>query len=393
MVMQTKTSGLLSGLGDKFVGAMKAAKGKPLEVGNAGLPAGIDDGVAKLVSLKLAVYKDGKNKGKPYFMGQGVVVLPKVHNGTVIEGRQTKCGPHPLCDTPQASGKKKTFADHFAFFRNTLLGLGLDIDQFEGTGAEREQKILAGIAALIKGKDGKGTHFAFRTWKGKKQTTGQWAGQEPRTNEDWMTACPAPSLNGDGALAAVQVEQPPVDNSDPNPDGAAEETTPEETQEETTEAGGEEAGDDLDALALVANDDANPEAKKANRRISDIANELGITDEDIGGIEGDWTNVVAAIREKQGGGEAEAGSEEEESAPEEEEEAPPEPEPWKPEVKGVVKYYPKKDGKPVLGKNKKPLEVSAEITAIDKKAKTCTLKRLDTKSVVKNVKLAGLEPV
>jgi len=343
MAVQTGKSTLAAKLGNRLTQAHAETKGKPVEAGNPQLPAGIENGVAQLRDVKIGEYKEGVNKGQPYFMASAVVLEPKEVDGISVAGLRTQIGPEALCDTPQATGKRKTFQDHYKFMRDQLSLIGFDLDQLSGTPQQIEAGILSGMAALTKQQP----TFRFRTWKGKKQTTGPYAGQEPRVQHEWNGLVEF-STNGEAA--------PDVVDDTPS----ADEVPAAEPGDNT----GEELDVDLDSLIEAAKGDD----VSAQEQLQKIAFAAGISEDDYSAA--DWDGVKALIEAAQGV------------------EAPAaEPEPQPPVKGGVYGYHPQDP------KTKKPgkKQVDCEVTAVDVKTETVTLKRLDTKTVVKGVKWADLK--
>lgn len=165
-----------SPLFNNIMGQLKKAQadysGKPPEIGNAGLPPGLEGATAQLTKCEFGKYAQGANIGKPYFMAMGTVLTPENFKGRKVAGLQTKIGPIPLCDTPTATGKNKTFADHYGTFRNELLKLDLNIDKVPAD-ANWENVMRQLMKRLVDA----GTQFFFRTWKGRDTKTVEQGGK------------------------------------------------------------------------------------------------------------------------------------------------------------------------------------------------------------------------
>lgn len=173
MPPQRSVSGLMAKMGGDLRAAHEAHKGDETDYGSFGsLPEGIDGGVAQLFEIKFEQYKEGQNKGMYYFSAAGTVVSPEEVKGVRVAGKQTRIR-EPLGNTPNNS--RKTIADHIAWIYNQLRLLGVDTANMEVDDLE------ATCAALVEA----APFFSFRTWKGAKQTTGQYAGQEPRVQHTW----------------------------------------------------------------------------------------------------------------------------------------------------------------------------------------------------------------
>lgn len=169
MPKTTVPSGLLAGMGRRLVDAFDFAKGKSVELNFGGqLPGGIENGVAQLRELKIGQYApDTKLAGKPYFLGQAVVIFPVELSGQKIAGLFTRIGPEPLCDTLDRAGQnsRKSFQDHFDWMVQHLKQLGWRSETLQARSAqEMESFLLAAMKALCQ----TAPYFRFRTWKGKK---------------------------------------------------------------------------------------------------------------------------------------------------------------------------------------------------------------------------------
>lgn len=371
--------GFLSKLGAKLTGAHNELKDKPANPGNPELPAGINGGIAELRECKIGVYKDGKHIGQPFFMAAGVVITPKVHNGVPIAGMRTQVGPIPLCDTPEASGKKKAFKDHYDDMLNHLKLLGADPAKFGTKPDEIERNLLNAMEALKQAR----ITFRFRTWQGKKKAPGtagynpKYDGPdapEPRIQHEWNGACELEVTAGEDAttagvednsanemIAAENAEDAAAEAPDETPaDDTAEPAEGEEGGEEGATANEWAESEDLDALLAAASADDGD----AQDRLNELAMAAtGKTLEEVEAEAATWEEVVALCQ------------------PAEPEEAP------KPKKGDMAKYF------PIDPKTKKPVKkaVSVEITAVDAKTETATIKRLDTKAVITKVKWSALD--
>lgn len=363
MPAQVQKTGLLAGLGQQMTNTMNEQRGKAHKDVSGQLPPGINGATAALKTLTIGEYKEGTDtKGKPFFMASGVCVYPETFtdaNGQVhtIAGGRTQVGPIPLCNTPNAQGEKKTFAQHWADFRDTLFHLGLDIDQFSGTPQQVEAQILAGMQALLAQK----IYFKFETWSGK--PTPQFP--NPKTNHKWLKACEYnPNVDvGGGVTLAPSTNGP--SSADLVPDQGGVHLPP----QTATASNGEvvTAGDiDLMVLAALANTSGDAAEASANH-LKELAIESGIEQSVIDDPEITWDQLATQILEAQGG----EGTEES---------APPEPK------KGEVWVYAFKD------KNKKDVKKQVNIESVDSAKRVCDVKRLDTKVVLKGVSFDALTP-
>lgn len=176
--MAKAKSSLLASLGSVALEAHEEFKDAAVVYSAGGDPPPIDAGVAKLTEIRFSVIEDedSENKGKLQFYAAGVIVAPKAVevNGSMIptEGLRTRI-IEPLFDTPNRA--RKTIKEHLGKVYNELKKLGLD------TSSMTLQQIEEALPAMVEA----GIYFRFRIWKGKKQTTGPYANQEPIANHEW----------------------------------------------------------------------------------------------------------------------------------------------------------------------------------------------------------------
>ena len=338
-------------LGAKAAAAMKKHANDETKLpGGGSLPDGIENGIAQLTECKVDVYKEGQNKGQPFFYAAGIVVAPEEHGGVPIKGLRTSI-IEPLHDTPTRA--RKTFEDHIDWAMNQLRLLGFDTSSMGGDGSDFE----AACAALKEIQP----HFRFRTWKGKKETTGPYAGKEPRVNEVWMGQV---EFSGDGTSPTDATVDATADAS---ADPVADETVTEDDDslQGEADAAGEDSGPDLDALVTKA----EKKDKTARKELTDLALAAGFDQDAIDSAE-DWAAVATMIREGSGGGSGD--------------EAPAD-EPFVPDVGSVyfVTQTDPKTGKPIVDpKTKRPKRIEVEVTKLDKKGETATVKDLNSGKVL-----------
>lgn len=347
---QTQKSGIMAALGNDGKKAVATAKKQETKYpAGGGLPVGIENGIARLTDIGFARYKKGENVGKFFFSASAVVITPETHDGMIVKGKHTRIQPEPMCATPKAS-KKKLVKDHIDFVTNIFRQLGLDTAEFPDDD-------LDAMAAALKEA---APYFSFRTWKGQKQTTGPYAGKEPRVNEVWERVIPD------------YVEEGGSDNVEDN-SGGGDETPPDDDvaaggEEEGGGEGGDESGlsedESADLDTLIAN--ANGGDEDAQRELQALAEANGVGDECASAEDWDAAGeiVKAAITGE--------GAEEEAYEP----------------TKGDVVFY-----KPVDPKTKKPFKkgVQCEVVAVDKKAKKVNLKNLtNTKIAYSKIDFAAL---
>lgn len=261
MAKQTSKSGLAGKLGDKGRKAVASHKDDDVDLGFGGeLPPGIEGGIAQLTRCWFDQYKEGKNKGEYYFMAMGTVLEPKTFTNKetkeVIncEGRQTKIGPIPLCDTTSQAGKTTTLDDHMGRVLNEMRKLGVDTKEIGLDDLESTAEQLQTEAPI----------FKFRTWVGK--ATEQFP--NPSVNHDWKG-----TTSYDGTVSDEVVDST-----------AGGETG--EDAEDTAEA--------IDLNALGAAADAGDE--EATIKLSELCQAAGIDPNEID----TWAEVVIQLA----GGEA-----------------------------------------------------------------------------------------
>lgn len=353
-----KVTGLLAKLGARAQQAHEAHKNDTTTIGNPQLPAGINDGIAQLREFKFGEFKEGKNKGKPYFLVAGVVKEPKEFNGQDIEGLRTQIGPEALCDTPGVSGKRKTFDDHYAYLLATLRTLGVNTS--ETTFNNLEETALALARAQ--------PHFRFRTWTSK--PTPQFP--NPRVNHDWTGLC---EYNGQASATSAVEDNSAV----PAADVVEEQVSEASAAGEASEAAGASADQTIEELVALADSDGTDAAETAARKqLKDMALALGL-DEDLVANAADWAEV---------GGIIEAAQNADPSVLEEQEPAKP--------IVGNVYHYRIIDPatkKPAIDKkSKRPLKpVEVSCTAVDEAKKTVNIKNLDDgKTLYKGAKWTAL---
>ncbi len=351
MAKQVAKSGLMAKLGAKLEASFKAHKDDETKFSAGDLPAGIEGGVAKLIECCFKQIEPGKkNAGEYLFYAAGTVISPTEVNGCRTEGGQTRIMEN-LFDTPEATGRK-TFDEHVDWVMNELRKLGATTKDLPNASA-----IETACAALKKAN----IHFSFRTWKGAKQTTGPYAGQEPRTNHQW-----------NGFIKDYKPGQTvaPVD------DNTVPDATPTEEVNEQVEEPAAEEGAVTDWAALgVAADGGDSKAMLA---LTDAAKtQLGMDDKGI-----DAAASWGALAEQLAGGGGDGSAEDGATSGSDDE--------WKPAKEDVYKYTPEKKGpggQPMKGKT-----IEVEVVGVDETKKTVELKNLeDGKTVYKAIAWEKLE--
>jgi hypothetical protein len=365
MPVQRQKSSLAARLGDKARAAFEKKKTEePQYDSQAGLPAGIEGGVARLVECKFMSVAAGKqNAGKDMFYAAGVVVSPREINGVSLVGLRTQIS-EPIYDTPTRT--RKGVDDHVEWVMNEMKKLGIDM-------SEMTIDDLEDIAVTLKEQ---GPYFRFRTWSGSKleiekrggkffvgtkgpyateqqaKTANPYAGSEPMVNHVWNGACEYIEDEEDSGV---------VDQTEESPAKSAKATMgkkhvkPEPEPEPDVEAEGEPS-EDLSELAGLA-DGGDQDAAT---RLSELAMQAGVGEEVISDAES-WASVVEMMQDD---GEPQAEEAEEEAADE-----------WKPE-KGEVYAY-KAPGKRTA--------VDCEVTAVFEGKQTVNLRNLTDEKIYKSV--------
>jgi len=316
MAAQQQVS-LFKQLGARIAEAHEASKDAPVNFGNQGIPAGIENGIAQLTVMEFIEGKKPEDKGKYYFRAAGVVQEPKVFDGAKVEGRQTHL-LIPMFDTPNRTSKKR-FADHWADYLNLFKQFAVSMppgqqlgESKEASSSRIEQYFQAAAAALVK----QGVYFGFRTWKGAKQATGPYANKEPRVNEEWQgiveyspggaAANPAAGFNDQSAGQQLPPNgqhqtantnlgpRPFEDTPTPQPATSRGAASPPVTGQQPQHQP-DDGLPDIVALAEMADADPQGETDDGNAAIAqlvEIARQRGITDEQLGSV-GSWGEVIA----------------------------------------------------------------------------------------------------
>lgn len=388
MPAQTTTSNLFARLTQRAAQAHEQHKHDEPQIGNAGLPAGIEGGVAELREIKLGEYQSGELKGELYFLAAGVVKHPREVNGTPVEGLRTQIGPEPLCDTPTAKGDRKKLADHYAWVLNQVRILGVDTKDTKIQDLERV------FTALRQAKP----HFRFRTWQGAPvnvipangrwqavrrgdvlgtfpteqaaRAAYPWADRESRVNHEWNGAC-----------SWTDPETSPVeDRLAPSGNGQEPVRNRQEAAPEVEEpAAGFSEFNDLEALGQAA--DNGDEA--AVRQIADRALAAGWSEDELTNAES-WLSVAQALAGSGNPVRTEGGEESGEAEAEE----PPEP------AKGETWLYRPLVTDPKTRRQTKSRKlVEVEITASNPKTRTASVRDPVAKTLYKGVAWDDLTPL
>jgi hypothetical protein len=347
---QKTTSLVMKKLGERGAKAARDHANDDVKIGNFELPAGIENGVARLVEFVFQeIEKDGPNKGKLMFRATGIVVLPKLHDGVSIEGQRTNIS-EMLFDTPSNNkDARQTIEDHIIWVQNEMKKLGL---AGESVLVENWETSAAALKELA-------PYFRFRTWKGKPTTEFP----NPRVNHMWggvlSDYAPADSSTNDVVdHTPVKTYSAPNDNAD----GALD--TPTDTK------GDAAAAEDLSQVALEdVTKAASQGDTEAGQEMTRRALEAGISQEDADATKS-WEELAQLI-------EAAGSSADSEPAQEYA---------W---AKDDVAMYSPLDPKT---KKKVAKAIECEVMSSDPKSKTVQLRNLDNKKLTyKAVPWADLE--
>lgn len=279
MAKVTQKSSLAAKLGSRVTAAVATHKDDETVIkGGGNLPEGIEGGIAQVVECKFDTHKDGDHKGEIYFYMGAVVVEPKYIGHRKIEGQRTSV-TEPVYDTPDRT--RKTVEDHIAHIMNEMRKAGADTASMDPS----DEGALESLAASIKEA---GPFITFRTWKGKKATTGPYANKEPMVQEQWQGLA-----EYDGEAAAEAAAEDAVQDRTPAPPRG---TTAKAPTAAKPAAKAPAASTEADPVALgTAADGGDTDAAKALEAIGDG---LGVSSGDYG----TWAEVAEAVLAAQGGG-------------------------------------------------------------------------------------------
>lgn len=367
MPAKQKKNSLAARLGEKARRVFEQKKtASPEFDSQAGLPAGIEGGIARLVECKFTQIAAGKqNAGKDMFYAAGIVVSPTEVNGVNLVGLRTQIS-EPLYETPTRS--RKTVDEHLEWVMNEMKKLGIDM-------TELSIDDLEDVAEMLKEQQ---PYFRFRTWAGAKQeivqrggkffvgtrgpylteaaakTANPYAGREPTVQHNWNGACEfvEDEESADAVVDSTSKARSSKTKSKPSKPSPASE--------------GEE---DVYAIAKLA-DDGDQDAMA---KLMEIASELGIEDATVDEAES-WEAVADMLSSPADEAE-EADEDEADEAEEADEEEEVEEEEWKP-AKGEVYAY------RAPGKRK---AVDCEVTAVFEGKRTVSLKNLDDEKTYRAV--------
>lgn len=386
MAKALASGALLSKLGPQFKKAVEGHKSDETKVSAFGdLPAGIEGGVAQLLECGFFEIDKGKtNAGKIYFRATGIVQTPErvtvrdEETGTVqvvkVAGKRTTIMEN-LFDTLESSGRK-TIDEHVAWILNQLRLLAGD-DIATKISADNIEQVCA---LLAKAKP----YFEFRTWKGKKATSGKYKDKEPRVQHTWLGKCEKPDMDaGEAQEDGDDSGSLPDDGSEDHVNGAAEEAEAAPAKPKRGKGKGKAAEEvafdefkDLKSLLTKA----KKNDVDAGDKLRELALEKGFTEEDVDAAS--WDEVYKMIVE---GKPDDARDDEPQDADDEldfgDDDESQEPEVKIPEVGEVVNYKGKKDSKPSKW----------EVVKVDEDSETVILRsKVDRKKGLKDIPWADL---
>lgn len=371
MAKQKASGSFMAKMGNKLKTAHDQHKNDETVISNFGdLPEGIENGIAQLVECKIGVYEKGDNKGEYFFYAAGIVVRPKEHAGTPIEGLRTSI-TEPLCETEGRT--RESISDHLGWVYNELRKLGVDTANMDVENLEEELEALKEAAP----------YFRFRTWKGKPSK--QYP--NPRTNHTWLGLV---DFKDDGDEPSEDV----VEEEDEAPKKGTKEKPPVSKGSKTTKPPVEDDDEDTENQEEFSEfDDLLSLAKRADKGDTEAASKLtsaakksGMTSKEIDQADS-WTKLVDVMNGSKGDDENDDEGDEEEDSETESEEEGDEAEEIVPKRGDVFKYAPKnkKTGKPGT-------PVSVEVVKVNNVTKKCDLNNLEDDTKYKDVPFSDLLP-
>jgi hypothetical protein len=351
---KSSKSGLAAKYGSKLDQAVTSHGGDKTDYGMITLPAGIQNGVAKLTVCKFDVYKSGPNVGEYYFMARGVVVKPKTVkvNGEDmhVEGLQTMI-MEPVCDTKFSNGDVVTQEQHVEKILNEMRKLGGN-DYTDGAGAEDLEELAAGLQEA-------GPYFRFSTTprmnKQTNQQTGVWENWHGTKGlEEFVPEDGGDEVEDETEEEVKEAPKPKAKaGGDKAPPKTQTKTKAKQPEPEEPEETFDDGAVDLDELAKAATNDD----EEAIEKLISLAVEAGYTEEEAEDAD-KWSDVVKMIRSPKDGDEA--GDDEEKAEPSE----------------GDTVEYEVEYKNPKTKKTAKKV-IECEVVKVNKKKQTVTLKSLD----------------
>lgn len=354
MPAKQQKSGLLAKYGKRIHQAAAATVDKPVEYGRIELPPGINNGVAKLVECGFGEVAAGKqNAGEIYFSAMGVVVEPEtvVWNGQEIRvaGLQTRIF-EMVCDTKTRDGKTTTLDEHVARIANELKKFDPELDTSDLEAAANSLQEVGpyfhfSTSPRVAKVDGNGhkkgdVTGAWENWHGTRNLQDYTPPDATGQTQDDGEEIPPPAQSKPAAAPTKGKPGRPPKVKEPEPEPAFDEFN------------------DIETLVSRADDTNEDEADQlaARDRLTEMAIEAGHSQEAVDAASS-WQEVADMI------GTPPSATNDDAAAGE-----------WEGPEKGQVFGY-----VPLDPKTKKPGKTSydCEVTAVNKKARTCDLKNID----------------
>ena len=280
MAKQAAKISIATALGARGAKAFEASKNNEVQFDRGGELPVFNAGVAMLTTMGLGMYKEGPNKGKPFFRAAGVMLTPKAvtdadGNTNPVAGLQTSI-MIPLCDTKTQKGDVTKVEDHLEKLINEVKKLGVDLsevsfDEFDST-----------FDALVE----TAPQFKVRTWASK--PTKEYP--TPRVNHVWNGLVSEDDTVSPDDEDGVQVDEPTVDDAAPADEG------------EAAPADDDAPAVDYEAILKVANKNAKTaEVKAAQASLRQAAIDAGNDEESVDNADS-WDDVYAMITAGAAGG-------------------------------------------------------------------------------------------
>lgn len=291
MAKQAAKISIATALGARGAKAFATSKNNEVKFDRGGELPVFNAGVAQLTTMGLGIYKEGPNKGNPFFRAAGVMLTPKSvtdadGNVNPVAGLQTSI-MIPLCDTKTQKGDVTKMEEHLEKVINEVKKLGVDLSDVDFG------EFDATFEALVETTP----QFKVRTWASK--PTKEYP--TPRVNHVWnglVSEDDTVSTEDDGA---VVVDEPTVEDE------------PATAEDEAATAADEGDAPEVDYAAIlkVASKNAKTaEVKTAQATLREAAIAAG-HDADAVDNADSWKDVYDMIIAAQSGGDGEAAAEDE----------------------------------------------------------------------------------
>ncbi len=335
----------------KMRDAYEKGRGEETTVQRFGdLPPGITGGIARLHSAVFQKYATGDNKGQYFFMAQAIVLEPvevfdKKGNKLSIKGLRTKVGPLPMCKTKNRSNEVTSEDENVARVLNELRKLGVDTENTE------PEDIPQVVADLVE----EHPCIKFDTWA--RTPTEKYP--DPIINHNWLGLT-------DDVVADDDEDDEDEDNS---------ETGKKLKEKEKPNKPKKKPIHKVDLKKLA--DQADNGDEDAQRKIVDLAEVVGYTEEDCLAAPS-WGDVVKMIaKPKKDEGDEDDTEDDEEGGEGDEEDTEGDE---KPIVGDVYNFTPVDEA---TGKPGKMMKV--KVVNIDEVKETCSVKTVKGDKLMKNI--------